>query len=273
MRIPIITLTTDFGLSDGYVAAIKGVILSRIPAVHIIDLCHEIAPQDIYQAAWVVKDTFASFPSGSIHVVVVDPGVGSDRAIVGMSAHGHYFLGPDNGVLSPIIVPDAKACLAQRPDLYQSPLSHTFHGRDIFAPLAAHLATGHPLESIGPVIDVHNLQRLSLSRPIVNQNPYQITGCVIRIDHFGNLITNISSSDLQHLDSDVSKITVDIGPLTLTSWRAHYSEMTQGQPLILINSSDLVEIAINHGHAAKSLGARINTPIILSVCEKRNYAI
>lgn len=270
MPAPIITLTTDFGLSDGYVAAIKGVILSRTASANIIDICHDVAPQNISQAAWVVKDTFIYFPKGSIHVIVVDPGVGSDRAIVGMSAHGHYFLGPDNGVLSPFIEPEAKAFLAQRPDLYQSPVSRTFHGRDIFAPLAAHLAAGNPIDSIGKPIHVDLLQRLILPEPTINMGTGQITGCIIKIDHFGNLITNISSSDLLQLGSAPTSICIDIKDITLSVWRTHYSEMPPGQPLILINSSGLVEIAINQGHAEKELGIRINTPIILSVCEKDN---
>lgn len=273
MPVPIITLTTDFGLNDGYVAAIKGVILSRMASVTIVDLCHNIGPQDIDQAAWVVKNTFIYFPAGSIHVIVVDPGVGSDRAIVGLSAHGHCFLAPDNGVLSSVIENGADAYLAQRPDLYQSPLSHTFHGRDIFAPLAAHLAAGNPIESIGPKVTLDQLQRLSFPSATVNLSTRQITGCVIRIDHFGNLITNISASDLQQLEPDLTKTSIDVGPISLTSWCAHYSDVAPGQPLILINSSNFVEIAVNHGHAAKKLGAKIHTPIVLSVCEKHNYSL
>lgn len=270
---PIITLTTDFGLGDGYVAAIKGVILSRMPTAAIVDLCHEIAPHDIAQAAWVVKDTFSAFPPGSIHVIVVDPGVGSGRAIVGMAAHGHCFLAPDNGILSTLIEPKAKACQAQRPDLYQHPLSHTFHGRDIFAPLAAHLASGHPLESIGPSVPLDHLQPLSPPTPTVDLSTRQITGCVTRIDHFGNLITNISATELQQLGSPPATVRICLGPLTLSSWCTHYNAVAPGQPLILLNSANLVEIAINQGHAASSLGVRIHTPFVLSVCAKDNYSL
>ncbi len=263
---PIITLTTDFGLSDGYVAAIKGVILSRTPEATIVDLCHAIAPQDIVQAAYIIKDTFSSFPIGAIHVVVVDPGVGSDRGIILLAAHGHYFLAPDNGVLGLLIDAEAKAFLAQRPDLYQQPVSCTFHGRDIMAPLAAHLAAGHPPESIGQTLALEKLTVLSLPVPTIDRSCGRISGCIIRIDHFGNLITNISRADVQQLAASPALISLSIGQHSITSWHENYSQAAPGQALILINSSGLIEVAINQGHAANSLACKINDNVILSVC-------
>ena len=263
---PIITLTTDFGQSDGYVAAIKGVILSRLPTATLVDLCHAIPPQEITQAAYVLQDTFPCFPAGSIHVVVVDPGVGSERGIIALRSQGHTFLAPDNGVLSLVADAGAKAFLAERPDLHRQPVSHTFHGRDIIAPLAAYLAAGHAPETIGPAIALERLAALTLPVPTIDRAGRRVLGCVVRIDHFGNLITNTSRADLQQLAARVEDITLAIGPHRLTSWCHSYSQTPPGQPLILFNSSGLVEIAINRGHAARRLNCGINDAVSFSVC-------
>lgn len=263
---PIITLTTDFGLSDGYVAAIKGVILSRTPQATIVDLCHAIAPQAISQAAYLIHDTFSFFPAGTIHLVVVDPGVGSERGIVVLAAHGHYFLAPDNGVLSLLVEAEAKAFLAQRPDLYRQPISHTFHGRDIMAPLAAHLAAGQPPASIGPALALDQLTVLGLPVATIDPTCRRISGCIINIDHFGNLITNISRADLDQLAVPAQALTLALGPHRLRSWHETYSQAPAAEPLLLINSAGLVEIAINRGDAANYLTSRIYDPVILSVC-------
>jgi S-adenosylmethionine hydrolase len=266
MPTPIITLTTDFGLSDGYVAAIKGVILSRMPEAVIVDLCHAIPPQDIGQAAYVLKDTFACFPNGTIHVVVVDPGVGSGREIIAVSCHGHCFLAPDNGVLGLVVSAGAKVYRAQRPDLYREPVSRTFHGRDIFAPLAAHLAAGHPVESIGPAILRESLTALQLPLPLVDRQGRTVSGCVIRIDHFGNLITNISRAEIDQLGVNPEATGLTIGRHAIHAWYQNYSQAPADQFLLLINSSSQIEIAINRGHAANRLNLGIYAPVILSVC-------
>lgn len=262
----VITLTTDFGLSDGYVAAIKGVILGRAPEAVIVDLCHAIGPQDISQAAYLINDTFRSFPAGTIHVVVVDPGVGSARAIILLAAHGHYFLAPDNGVLGLVIDAEARAFLAHRPDLYQQPVSQTFHGRDIMAPLAAHLATGHPPESIGHPLDLERLAVLSRPVPTIDHHRRRLSGCVSRIDHFGNLITNIRRAEVEQLAASPAAIQLVIGRHRISAWCENYSQVQPGQPLILVNSSGLIEVAINQGHAAKQLAVKIYDTVILSVC-------
>ena len=266
MPTPIITLTTDFGLSDGYVAAIKGVILSLTPEATIVDLCHAIPPQDIKQAAFMIKDTFPFFPNGTIHVIIVDPEVGSDRKIIALASHGHCFLAPDNGVLSLVIAAEAKAFRVKRPDLYHQPVSQTFHGRDIMAPLAAHLASGHPFESIGPAISLELLTALQLPLPTVNLLGRTISGCVIRIDHFGNLITNISRADVEQLGTSLDRTRLSIGRHSLRSWHENYSQSASDDPLILINSTGLIEVAINQGHAGKHLDIEMYAPVILSVC-------
>lgn len=261
-----ITLTTDFGLMDGYVAAIKGVILARAPEVTIVDLCHAVPPQDIAQAAYLLHETAFYFPVGSIHVVVVDPGVGSSREIILLVSQGHSFLAPDNGVVSLLITPGCRAFRVARPDLYLSPLSHTFHGRDIFAPLAAHLARGHAPESMGQAVATADLAPLHLPHPHVDPIRGTIRGCVIRRDHFGNLITNITLADLGQLQTERAAITLAIGPHRLRNWHDTYSQVAQGEPLLLINSAGLVEIAVNRGDAANYLNSRIYAPVLLSVC-------
>lgn len=261
---PIITLTTDFGLSDGYVAAMKGVILSRLPEARIVDLCHAIAPQDIAQAAYLIQDTFGYFPAGTIHVVVVDPGVGSGRGLIALEAQGHLFLAPDNGVLSLVSGPGARAFLAKRPDLWLAPLSHTFHGRDVIAPLAAYLAAGHGPESLGDAIAMADLMALRLPVPRIDQASRQVHGAVIRIDHFGNLITNISQAELRALETSAKTLRLSIGPHEIRAWHETYSQAPSGQPLILVNSSGLIEIAINQGHAARVLGGRVSDAVLIS---------
>lgn len=266
MPAPIITLTTDFGLSDGYVAAIKGVLLSRTPEATIVDLCHAVPPQDIVQAALLIRDTFRTFPLGTIHLIVVDPGVGSKRQIIVLTAHGHSFVAPDNGALALLINAEAKAFAADRPDLYRQPVSHTFHGRDIMAPLAAHLAAGNPPESVGGAIALARLATLPLPLPAIDLTGRLISGCVLQIDHFGNLITNISCRDLNQLGSSPGNFCLAIGPHRLDSWLQTYSQAPPGQPLLLCNSNGMLEIAINQGHAAQALAVTIYDPVLLSVC-------
>jgi len=266
MPAPLITLTTDFGLSDGYVAAIKGVILSRTPEARIVDLCHAILPHDIMQAAFLVKETFPCFPSGTIHVVVVDPGVGSKRRIIVLSAHGHFFIAPDNGVLGGLISDGGMAFSVNRPDLYLQPVSHTFHGRDIMAPLAAYLAGGHPPESIGDALALEQLTALQLPTPHVDPSCRQISGCVIRIDHFGNLITNIGFSDVQQLGTPPFSLSLSVGQHNIGSWYENYSQSPSGEPMILVDSNGMIEIAINQGDAARTMAVTIYDTVILSVC-------
>ncbi len=261
-----ITLTTDFGLADGYVAAIKGVILSRAPRVAIVDLCHAIPPQDVAQAAYLLHETSCYFPLGTIHVVVVDPGVGSSRRIILLASRGHYFLAPDNGVVALLVAPEAKAFRLDRPDLYLAPVSHTFHGRDIFAPLAAHLACGHAPESMGQAMATADLAPLHLPTPRLDLTGRTIAGCVTRRDHFGNLITNITQADLAQLQAERDAITLGIGPHRLRCWHDTYSQAEPGQPLLLINGAGLIEIAVNRGDAANYLNSGIYAPVLLSVC-------
>jgi len=193
----VITLLTDFGHLDEYAGVMKGVILSILPSVQIVDLSHEIEPQDITAAAYMINAAYPYFPKKSIHVVVVDPGVGSDRELVAVSSDGHFFIGPDNGVLTQIIKSRSfdRACQIKNSDYFLSPVSHTFHGRDILAPIAAHMASGVDINHLGPAIGPEDLVHIPIRDPGILNNG-GLKGYVITSDRFGNLITNISEADL-----------------------------------------------------------------------------
>ena len=249
----LVTLTTDFGHTDSYVGTMKGVILGRAPGAQIIDLCHSIPPHDIRRAAYLIKASFKYFPEGTIHLIVVDPGVGGKRRIILIKARGHLFLAPDNGVLTPFLTGAAvdKAWLAERPDLYLQPVSHTFHGRDIFAPIAAWLAQGGSADSIGPGINPEELTTIEPPGLKIDPAQNQIHGSVIDIDHFGNIITNISRQAVDHLTSDLTRTELSIGGHSIKSIRTSYDQVPAGRLLLIFNSNDLLEIAANRSSAQK----------------------
>lgn len=260
--VQIITLITDFGLEDEYVGVMKGVILSRAPDTTIIDLTHNIGPQDLYRAAHVIHGTYHYFPAGTIHLVVVDPGVGGSRKIILVQADHHFFLAPDNGVLSLFFDESVKIREITNHSLFLSPLSHTFHGRDIFAPVGAALASGLSPDKIGPLCELSQVTRLQL--PEVRIGKTEIKGQIISIDHFGNLITNIHRSMIPEKNRKNSaglRLTIGNQELQVVS---SYSQMAQGESLALFGSRDYLEIAINKGNAAKELKKSVNEQIIVS---------
>src|SRR5262245_38901901 len=192
----IITLTTDFGLGDPFVGIMKGVILSIAPNVHLIDITHEIHSYDVLEAALVIEGAYRYFPPGTVHVVVVDPGVGSERRPIAGTANGHIFVAPDNGVLSAALNTEPGLLTAYQitnTSLFRQPVSRTFHGRDIFAPVAAHLAQGIPIRSVGPRIA--DFIKTPLAVPQLQAG--RLMGAAVRIDKFGNIITNFRRGDLR----------------------------------------------------------------------------
>ncbi|MDH3359956.1 MAG: SAM-dependent chlorinase/fluorinase [Desulfobulbaceae bacterium] len=262
----LVTLTTDFGLTDEYVGIMKGVILSLAPTTQIVDLSHEIEPQNIAQAAYLINSSRQYFPDNTIHILVVDPGVGSNRRMILVGARRQLFLAPDNGVLS-LVFDDNELDFAHaitNEELYLHPVSQTFHGRDILAPVAAHLAKGLAVETVGPPLDSKELKQLNLAASISTDGK-SIIGRVIQIDRFGNLITNIHRHDLQKLtaSSTGSTLTVTVGTSTINNLVAYYAEATPGELLALFGSRDYLEIAINKGNAGKYLG--INTGKIVEL--------
>ncbi|MFB6273838.1 MAG: S-adenosyl-l-methionine hydroxide adenosyltransferase family protein [Salinibacter sp.] len=261
---PVITITTDFGTEDAYVPAMKGTMLSICSSARLVDVTHEITPQDVMEAAFVLRSARPHFPDEVVHLVVVDPGVGTDRRAVALRAEGQWFVGPDNGVF-PLVLdqtqPEAMVKLDD-PEFWRSPSpSTTFHGRDIFAPAAAHLAAGRSVEEIGTPIDT--LEPLKWARPTTAAGTVQ--GWIVHVDHFGNCITNIRRSTLATAagleDSDpptaaFPSVTAYVGNTTLEALHSTYGAVPEGDPLLLFGSTGHLEIAANGGNAAELLDIR-----------------
>lgn len=252
----VITLLTDFGTGDEYVGAMKGVILSGHPQATIVDISHQIAPQDIEKAAYMIPAYAPCFPAQTVHVVVVDPGVGSDRAILALACDKQIFMGPDNGVLSLILARDTVERIVRVEDrsYFLPDFGATFHGRDIFAPIAAHLSRGLPLTELGPEIQLRQTVRLDLKPPVVDARG-RLEGTIIAVDRFGNAITNIDRRALERVSLDPSRqrLKVHVGRYILTGLSRTYADVGQGEPLVLFGSRGYLEIAVNGGDAARVL--------------------
>jgi len=258
----IITLTTDFGQRDPYVAMMKGVILSINRDARIVDITHQIAAGSIGEGASILKDSHRYFPSGTVHVAVVDPGVGGPRRSIALVTENHFFVGPDNGLLYPVIEANEYCDVINLTDsrYWMRDISSTFHGRDVFAPVAAHLLQGVDPFLMGEKID----DPMPLPVPLPRNENNALVGEIVRIDHFGNLITNITREHLgPFLESN--DLTIRIGGLVLHNVSTTYSDVPEGQPLALIGSSNALEIAVNGGNAAHDLGeeSRVGTTVIV----------
>jgi S-adenosylmethionine hydrolase len=250
----IITLTTDFGDQDAYVATMKGVILDINPEVTIVDICHSVEPQNIAQAAFIIGTTCDYFPQDTIHMVIVDPGVGSQRRAIAMKTRRAFFVAPDNGVLSYIInasPEEPEAVNLTNPKFWHHPVSSTFHGRDIFAPAAAHISLGVPLAEFGEAIT--SLSTSPLPHPQTAANG-ELIGHILHIDRFGNLISDISKEDLR-----VSKLSLEIAGQQIDGLSTSYAEADK--LLALLGSSGHLEIAFKNGSAASFLDVRIGDEI------------
>jgi S-adenosyl-L-methionine hydrolase (adenosine-forming) len=256
----VITILTDFGTRDAFVGIMKGVILGINPAVTLIDLSHDVPPQDIVAGALVLRSAAAFFPPGTIHVAVVDPGVGSARRALLIETRDAFFIGPDNGLLS-LAAPAETVVriihLTNTEYFLQSP-SHTFHGRDLFAPIAAHLSLGTAPERFGPAVPA--MARLTL--PPVEPREAGLRGSVIYIDHFGNLITNITEADLQPFSKE--SLLVSINTMRIQGIVPAYAAVETGAPAALINSWGMLEIAVRNGSAAQRFGVFVGHPIHLT---------
>jgi len=260
----IITLLTDFGTKDGYAGTMKGVILGINPNVTIVDISHEIPKWGIKAAAFVLQSAYRYFPSGTIHVIVIDPGVGSEREILAVQTKDYLFLAPDNGLLSLVFdrEPDCTVYRVSRREKYLGDVSQTFHGRDIFAPIAAHLSKKVPLSEIGePYSDaVCGL----FPKPKVDSN--KIEGEIVYQDGFGNLISNISEHEIA--ESGISEnAVIDIKGKTIHGLRTSYASAPAGELLALISSAGFLEIACNKCSAAGILQASIGTLIAIRLPE------
>ncbi len=249
----LITLTTDFGLEGEYVGALKGVIVSVNPACRIIDITHRIAPQNILQAAFVLKGVYRYYPQGTIHLAVVDPGVGTRRKPVIIKKDGHIFVGPDNGIFTLILKGKGKSegveITAEK--YFLTPLSSTFHGRDLFAPVAAHLSRGEDLKNFGPRLK--DFVRIEWPHPEMKRG--RISGKILWADGFGNLITNIDRNEYAALLAG-KPISIKGPGWEIQRLIRTYGEARTGQPIALFGSSDLLEIAVSGGDARQTLGFR-----------------
>ena len=257
METRLITLTTDFGHKDPFVGIMKGVIFGINPQAQVIDLSHGIPPQDIMAAALVLQHSAPFFPRGSIHVAVVDPGVGSERKPILIEAEGSFFVGPDNGILSLAVEKKKINWIVELSEetYHLNPKSATFHGRDIFAPVAAHLSLGIPASDFGdPVADYFRLRR-----PEVVKTAGTIQGEVLYIDGFGNLITNIRARDLQTIQPQ--NCSISVSSVTIHGISPNYSSAEPNPYVAVVNSWGLLEISCFNGNAHRRSGAKVGDAV------------
>jgi S-adenosyl-L-methionine hydrolase (adenosine-forming) len=253
----LITLTTDFGYTDPFVGIMKGVMYGINPLAQVIDLSHGIPPQNIMAAAFLLRHSVPYFPCRTIHVAVVDPGVGGKRRPLLVESGGSYFIGPDNGLLS--FTTEAKSPIRivhlSNPNYHLQPMSATFHGRDIFAPVAAYLSLGIAPEALGEIAD----DLVKLRWPAIVKTKTAIEGEIVYIDIFGNLFTNIRSDDLRELSR--TQLRIMIRDLSIPELSTHYTAVEQGKYVALINSWGLLEIAVYKESAQRRSGAAIGDKV------------
>jgi S-adenosylmethionine hydrolase len=258
----IITLLTDFGAHDYFVGAMKGVILSLNPDATIVDITHEIPPQDVQAAAFNLLACYKDFPAGTIHVAVVDPGVGSDRRAVLVECANQFFIGPDNGLFSWIIEREGNFTAWQitNEGFFRNPVSSTFHGRDVFAPVAAALSTDTPPEEFGPALE--NIVRLTLLSPRTTADG--IEGSIIHIDRFGNCITNFTAEHINQ-ESIAAGAKLIVNKREITSIRKFFADQSgpKNELFMLVGSAGFVEIAAQNASAAAILTAKRGDSVLL----------
>jgi len=251
----IVTLTTDFGTADGYAGAMKGIILGICPEAVVVDISHEVKPQAVRQAAYVLSTVTPYFPEGTVHLVVVDPGVGSDRRAIAVQCGRATFVAPDNGVLSLALALDPPQAAVQI--LSSQPISATFHGRDLFAPVAARLACGAGLGEVGVPIAAGGLVRLS-DLSAQRQADGSWLGQIVHVDRFGNLITDIEMAMTDDPAPERSpRAVVWVGKARIEGVVRTYSDVAPGEPVAYVGSSGRVEIALRDGSAAARLGVGV----------------
>ena len=256
----IVTLTTDFGAHDHFVGVMKGVILGLAPRVTIVDITHEIAPFHINEAAFTISEAYRWFPKKTIHVVVVDPGVGTTRRPILVEAEGHRFIGPDNGVFSFLYDSPHKVRAIANPALALKKVSRTFHGRDVFAPAAAHLAKGVAPARFGKLVD--DAIRSASLKPTETKK-HRWTGTILHVDRFGNLITNFHMSDFAELRTRPFEILA--GSQIIRRLALTYAEAGIGEVVAIEGSSGFLEISADQVSAAHKLGCRAGAPVEIEI--------
>lgn len=261
---PLITLTTDFGMQDHFVAVMKGVMLGICPEAHLIDVSHEVRPFEISEGAFTVAETYPFYPAGTVHLVVVDPGVGSARRPILLEAAGQSFVGPDNGVFGMVMErePAYVTRVLSNTKYHRPDSSTTFHGRDIFAPVAAHLAAGVKAEEIGELIE-DALRPTSLTPSQTSRRTW--VGTVLKVDRFGNLITNLHVRDFGELLK--RGFVLSIGMQSFDELSPTFAAVPFGEPLLIVGSSGFLEVCANQGSAAKLLGCGAGSPVDVTIAK------
>lgn len=264
MSPPIITLTTDYGTSDHLVGTMKGVILNINPEAEIVDITHSVMPYDVLDCALVLNEASRYFPSRTIHVAVVDPGVGTERRPLLVSAGTQYYIAPDNGILS-LVYEREKDSLTVRnitsEHYFLQPLSKTFHGRDVFAPAAGWLSKSWQTASFGEEID--NYMRFSFPKPKAVDNV--IRGIILRVDAFGNLLTNLKLEDVPALASADAKFKLVVGNKEISKLAQTFSDGAAGELIALVGSSGFLEVSVNKGNAARLLGVNRGAEVAIQL--------
>ncbi len=259
----IITLTTDYGTNDHLVGTLKGVILKINPDVTIVDITHNVTPFDLLDGALAIGSAYSYFPARTIHVVVVDPGVGTERRPLLVGAANQYFVAPDNGVLSVIYEREQEGLVVRHANVehyYLQPVSKTFHGRDIFAPVAAWLSKSWQTPSMGD--EISDYKRFSIPRP--KESDGTMKGVVLRADAFGNLITNFRTEDLPESALNGGGVKFQVGTHPVTRLVDTFASGNNGEPIAYVGSSGYIEIGVNKGNAARTLSLGRGTPVILT---------
>jgi S-adenosylmethionine hydrolase len=261
MTQPILTLTTDFGLADHYVGAMKGVILGICPRARMVDISHQVKPFSVAEGAYFIAQAYRYFPKKTIHVVVVDPGVGTSRRPILLEAAGQLFVAPDNGVLSMVYFAEKhKIRLISNERYFQHPVSRTFHGRDIFAPVAAHLAAGVPPSRMGKTID--DYFRPAFGKP-ARTGKRTWTGQILRVDRFGNIVTNFHAADFPDLEQ--RNFSMAIGPVEIPVLAHNYTECGPDELFLIFGSSGYLEVSLNQASAAGKIGCEAGAPAELMI--------
>lgn len=259
----VIALLTDFGVNDPYVGVMKGVILSINPNAVIVDITHGIGKYQVLQGALILKSCYKYFPKGTVFTVVVDPGVGSIRRAIAIRSNNYIFIGPDNGILTPAAFDDGVINVYEVKKYTLPVISRTFHGRDVFAPVAAHISRGASLEDIGVRISVKNIVSIEVHGAEICSG--EVIGEIVYIDGFGNAVTNIDPNSLKLLGiKEGDLVNVEVNQIRYRiPWVKAYSDVEPGRPLIITNSFNYIELSINQGNASNTLNLKAGLKIIV----------
>jgi S-adenosylmethionine hydrolase len=253
---PPIALLTDFGLSDTYVGALKGAVLGVCPGATLVDVVHELPAYDVLAGALALEAVHAHFPPGTIFVAVVDPGVGSSQRGLAAASGGRMYVGPDNGILTLVLGEAAQVHSLENADFFRTPVSPVFHGRDVYGPVAGHLALGTRLEELGPVLS----HPVRLNLPTPRRTGWGYEGSVLHVDRFGNLITSLTAAEVASFSG--ASLRACVGSQSVPVVRT-YSDVAEGAALALVGSGGRLEVALHRGSAARALGAGRGTIVRL----------